>query len=176
MHSHNLSLLPPRTESDFFQLNSIIMSNDVQTFNTLPRTKLAASGLVTNDWIFTIRHVDIEPEADLLMLVNPGSRFSHCEGPVHLEQLSYKDKGGTVAYLLLKAFNSAMGNPDAPKLAPWKWVTNDLELAKAVEEALQVLGVLDELCVVGIADSRAKKVADEQWQDLIATIKRSVGN
>jgi hypothetical protein len=150
------------------------MSDDVKTFNKLPRTKLATSTVVANDWIFTIRHVDIEPEADLLMLVNPGSRFSHCEGPVHLDKLNYRDKGGVVAHLLLKAFNSAMGDPDAPKLAPWTWATNDAELAKEVEVALRILGVLDELCTVGIADTGAKKVADEQWHDLISTIKKSV--
>ncbi|KAF9464026.1 hypothetical protein BDZ94DRAFT_533392 [Collybia nuda] len=151
------------------------MSNDVQMFNTLPRTKLTTSKLVKNDWIFTIRHVDIDPEADLLMLVNPGSRFSHCEGPVHLENLSYEDKGGVVANLLIRAFNSAMGDPDAPKLAPWTWMTNDLTLAKAVEVALKALGVVGDLCAVELADLDARKVADEQWKDLICTIKRSVG-
>lgn len=136
---------------------------------------MAPSGLVPNTWIFTIRHVPLNPPGDLIMIVNPAARFIHCEGPVQLASLSPKEKATVITPLLLKAFNNGLGVEDGPRVSPWKWSSNDSDIAREVGLALKELGVKEELCVVSDATEKDKRVADEVWQDLFRTLTSSMG-
>ncbi|KAF8055438.1 hypothetical protein FPV67DRAFT_1541730 [Lyophyllum atratum] len=150
------------------------MSDLVSSFNALPRHAQTADK-VPNDWVFTVRHVPVSPEADLIMLVNPASLDSHCEGPVDLSKLNAHEYNGVVAHCLLRAFISGMGSDEEQrKVAPWTWKTTDEKLAKEVGDLLKMMGVRDELAGVGIVDEEVKKVVDAQWEDLLGTIQRSM--
>ncbi|GLB38122.1 hypothetical protein LshimejAT787_0411730 [Lyophyllum shimeji] len=150
------------------------MSDPVSAFNSLPRHARTFED-VPNDWIFTVRHVPVYPEADLIMLVNPTSRESRCEGPVELSKLMPRDYYGVIAQCLLSAFVSGLGTgEDRKKVAPWTWKTTEEKMAREVSGVLKALGVREELVDVGVADEEVKKVAEAQWRDVLGTLQRSV--
>ncbi|KAF5372687.1 hypothetical protein D9615_009874 [Tricholomella constricta] len=150
------------------------MSDLVSAFNSLPRSPQTVDK-ISNDWVFTIRHVPVSPEADLIMLVNPISLESHCEGPIDLSKLTPHDVNAVVADCLLKAFVSGMGSDDKQrKVAPWTWKTTEGKLAQEVGVVLKMMNVREELGNVGVVDIEVKKIVDTQWDDLLGTIQRSM--
>jgi len=150
----------------------------VSNFNSLPRTPLAPSGLVPNAWHFSIRYVPYAPPRDLLFLVELQSWFMHAEDsiqpPVSTDKsITYSEKAAKVVPLLLSSFNSAFGIKDparVPAVAPWSWMTNDAELAKAVEKELTKVGVREELCKVGVADTKEDEQCHEEWCKYVGTL------
>lgn len=156
------------------------ITNLVREFNTLPRRHTAPSGLVPNKWIFGLHVVPIPPSGYLLFILNPGSQMIHGEGPLPIETrplntAERKDRARKVAILLLKAFVSKLGMPDAPfKFAPWEWVCEDTQLASAVAEALRALGVRNELCTVGVATDQEKNLAAERFAEFLESLVRTM--
>ncbi|KAG6831971.1 hypothetical protein H0H87_003306 [Tephrocybe sp. NHM501043] len=150
------------------------MAELVAAFSALFRQE-TIEGNIPNDWVFTVRHVPITPEADLIMLVNPTSLESHCEGPVDLSKVSGKQYTGTIVHCILNAFVSGMGSEDPNrKVAPWTWKTTDEKLARDISEYFAALNLKQEIQVVGLVDEKVKKIVDAQWEDLLGTIQRSV--
>ena len=149
------------------------MASEVQTFNSLPRQKLAPSGAVPNHWHFSIRHVPLEPPGDLLFILNPKARYVHVEGPATILSLkSPTAQAQVVAPLLLKAFNHGLGSDsEAPKIAPWTWSTTDPELARALEARLKDLGVREDVRKVGTSNAEENKVAGEEWESFMDQLK-----
>jgi len=150
------------------------MSDPVSAFNSLPR-HIQTSDSVPNHWVFTVRHVPVHPEAELIMVVNPTSLESHCEGPVDLSKLIPRDYNGVVVQCLLGAFVSGMGSGERQRMvAPWTWKTTEEKLAREVSALLRELGVREELAEVGVVDGEVKRIVDAQWEDLLGTIRRSM--
>ncbi|KAG5641811.1 hypothetical protein DXG03_004153 [Asterophora parasitica] len=150
------------------------MSDLVSDFNSLARLS-HISDKIPNDWVFTVRHVPVEPEADLIMLVNPTTLESHCEGPIDLSKLDSRDVSAVISHCLLKAFVTGMGSGDQQqKIAPWTLKTTDAKLAREVQEVMVVMGVKEDRREIGVADDKVKKLVDGQWEDLLGTIQRSM--
>ncbi|PVH84869.1 hypothetical protein DL98DRAFT_610408 [Cadophora sp. DSE1049] len=108
----------------------------VRGFNALPRSSKNPSGLTDNYRQFSMHHVSVEPSGDLLHFTNPGSHFTHAEGPAQIPvHKSASERADTVLPMMLKTFTSSMtkstGNPSAKPYAPWSWGTDDVDLAKA---------------------------------------------
>ncbi|KAG6906942.1 putative NRPS-like protein biosynthetic cluster [Tephrocybe rancida] len=150
------------------------MSDITSAFNALPRQQLI-DGNIANEWVFTVRHVPVSPEADLIMLVNPTSLESHCEGPIDLSKLSGQEYTGVVAHCIMNAFVSGLGsNETRRKVAPWTWKTTDEKLAREVGELLKAMNITKDIQVVGVVEEKTKKIVDAQWEDLLGTIQRSM--
>ncbi|KAG5638427.1 hypothetical protein H0H81_012758 [Sphagnurus paluster] len=150
------------------------MTDPIAAFNSLPRNS-HTSDKYPNDWVFTVRHVPISPEADLIMLVNPITLESHCEGPVDLLKLSPHDYNGVIAHCLLRAFVSGMGSEAKERMvAPWTWKTTEAKLARELGHLFKAMNVREELADVRVADAGVKEIVDGQWEDLLGTIQRSM--
>lgn len=153
-------------------------SIEVAKFNSLPRQKMAPSGMVANDWVFDVFHVDLSPPGDLLMLVNPGSRYVHMEGPDGgLSKADMSEKAQSTAKLLIKAFNGGMGmdDPDIPPRAPLTWSTSNSAFAKAVGGSLADMGVKAELQNISVAGKEDMAILSEAWSDLYKQVRAMVG-
>jgi MYND finger len=152
----------------------------VQAFNNLPRSPKSRSGLVNNHWQFAVQHVPISPPGDLVHLVNPESRFTYNVGPAQILSCpSVAAQADVVLPLLLKAFIDSMGmklhDPSASPFAPWSWGTGDEELAKALEERLNSVGVRKELCRIKVGDEEKINIEQEEWTKFLGTLKEMVG-
>ncbi|EKD20833.1 uncharacterized protein L3040_000938 [Drepanopeziza brunnea f. sp. 'multigermtubi'] len=149
----------------------------VRAFNALPRSPKTPSGLVDNHWYFAIRRVPLEPPGDLLHVVNPGSRYNSTEGPTQI--LSYKslaERADIVLPMLLRVFMYSMSNPhQAQTFAPWSWGTDDVDLAKALEQRLKLAGVCKELCVIKVGDEASSKIEQEIWDRLLDELIKKSG-
>jgi hypothetical protein len=148
----------------------------VRVFNSLPRRPLTQSGLVENHWHFAIQHVGLNPPGDLLHIMNPGSRFNHCEGPAQiLSCSSVSQQADLVLPMLLEGFNNAMNTklqiPQSEPFAPWSWGTGDKRLAEALEQRLRSAGVREELCTIRVGDQEAMRIEQEEWEGLLAALK-----
>jgi hypothetical protein len=173
----NLPPVPTLTETE--------ISGLVQEFNSLPRRHIVPSGPEPNKWLFGLHVVPIPPSGYILFLLNPASRMIHGEGPLPIESRpltpeEQRDRGRTVAILLLKSFISKLGRAEAPeyyKVAPWEWAAEDSLLATTVSSALRELGVRSELCDVGVATGPEKTAATECFagflQNLVRTMRRA---
>lgn len=146
------------------------ITSTVATFNQLPRNPLSPSGLVSNHWHFSVRHVTLSPPGLMLQIVNPASGYVHVEGPVplQLQTASVEEKAIVWAALLLKVFAN---KPDLFHLRPWSWSTVDEALAHAISEKLREWGVRDGLHAVGIAGEEENKLADESWASIFARLQ-----
>ncbi|KII85248.1 hypothetical protein PLICRDRAFT_45442 [Plicaturopsis crispa FD-325 SS-3] len=154
----------------------------VDRFNNLPRNEKAPSGLVDNYWHFEIRHVPIPPPGDLLFIINPPSKYVHCEklpiasGETDMEKISM-----VVALGLLKGFVDSLGGNQfgntVPSYAPWRWSvkTQDAALGRAVERQLTLLGVRRELLNIGVTSASDAAVAEESWNGVYGGIRAAVG-
>jgi len=145
----------------------------VNKFNKLPRTPRAPSGLVDNHWTFCIRPVPLHPPGDVIFIINPGSRYTHLEGPMPgtFTTLPLPTKAKMIATFLVKAFAQGMDpDPRTPKLAPWSWATEDRELATSIGEALRLFEVRGECCTIGIATEVEKSVLKEEWPRFLNTL------
>lgn len=151
----------------------------VGAFNKLSRSPKTESGFVRNHWYFTIMHVPFKPSGDLLHLINPGSRYTHTEGPAQILSLESKaTQAQIILPLLLKAFVTSMGNSDDPNfkpLAPWSWGTENEELAKALEKQLQSSGVRDELCTIEVGNKEHRAIQLEVWTNLFYALQQQFG-
>lgn len=148
------------------------MNSVVEAFNSLPRQELTPSGVVSNHWHFSVRHVPLDPPGDLLFILNPGARYIHVEGPAPILSMPISAQARIIVPLLLKAFNDGLGNSSsATKLAPWTWSTTSSELARAVESRLLELGVMGEVAKVGSGDTEEEKVASEEWERFMNQLK-----
>jgi hypothetical protein len=149
------------------------MGSAVQTFNSLPREQSAPSGIVSNHWHFSIRHVPLEPPGDLVFVLNPEARYIHVEGPRTILALpTATAQAEVIAPLLLKAFNEGLGTPPAtPKLAPWTWSTTTQELATAVGAKLKDMGVRQDLIQIGHGNAMEEQIAVEEWERFMGQLK-----
>jgi hypothetical protein len=151
----------------------------VQEFNKLPRSPKTPSGLVDDHWQFAVRHVPLEPPGDMLHLANPGSRFTHSEGPAQiLSAQSATDRADIVLPLLLKAFVNNMGIRNDPRVtprAPWSWGTGDDELAQALEQKLKAVGVRNELCEIKVGDQKSMEIEQEVWTQFLDRLIATAG-
>jgi hypothetical protein len=90
----------------------------VRTFDKLPRSPKTPSGLVDDHWHIAIRHVPLEPPGDLLHLVNPGSQYTHSEGPAQILSVEpATSRADVVLPMLLRSFVNNMGERD-PRVTP----------------------------------------------------------
>lgn len=138
----------------------------IKAFNGLPRSQKTPSGLVDNHWQFAVQHVTLNPPGDLVHLVNPDSRFVHCEGPAQiLSCTSAIAQADIVLPMLLKAFVTKLGiaDPQVPSYGPWSWGTNDDKLATALEERMKAAGVREELCTIEVGDEKKIAIQQEEW-------------
>ena len=92
-----------------------------------------------NDWHFSIRGT---PPADVLWIVNPGSRFVHVASvaapPELWAALDAEGRAALITPMLLNTFVSRMERPDGKHVpsfkAPWRWATNNAAVATEVEK------------------------------------------
>ncbi|KAI9926370.1 hypothetical protein ASPWEDRAFT_176660 [Aspergillus wentii DTO 134E9] len=158
------------------------MEAAAEAFNKVPRVAKTPTGL-PNHWFFSVRHVPLNPPGDLVHLVHPPSRLVHVEGPRQIGSLPSPDvKADAVVPLLLKAFITGTSTgPDGKPLAgvkptvPWTWGTNDVVLAKAVEDKLKSIGVREELCVVQTGNKEHEKISDECWSGFLSELTKQAG-
>ena len=146
----------------------------VRTFNKLPRSPKTPSGLVDDHWHIAIRHVPLEPPGDLLHLVNPGSRYTHSEGPTQILSVEpATSRADVVLPMLLRSFVNNMGerDPRVTPRGPWSWGTGDEKLAKALEEKLKAAGVRNELCMIKVGDAKDMVIEEEVWARVFDGLK-----
>ncbi|KAK1595345.1 uncharacterized protein LY79DRAFT_547449 [Colletotrichum navitas] len=149
------------------------MENTVRSFNALSRERTTPSGL-PNLWAFGVRHVPIEPEGDLVVVVHPPSRYLLSAGPAQILSLpSAPAKAKALVPLLLDAFLSgnsssgALSHTSEPFFAPWSWYIDDPKLVPAIERELRLLGVEGALCRVKECSAKAKAILEECWLTLL---------
>lgn len=155
----------------------------VRQFNALRRTPSAPSGYCANKWLFGLHLVPLPPPGNLLFLVNPGSRYVHCEGPLPADQqplnpTQLNERAHEVAVLLLKAFVSGLGAPEVParsRLGPWELACEDPRLGAAVSRVLRSLGVRSEVCGILDATEEEKRIAQEEFQSFMMTLVQTAG-
>ncbi|PWN50966.1 hypothetical protein IE53DRAFT_71889 [Violaceomyces palustris] len=155
-----------------------------ESFNRLPRLENSPSGKVNNEWIFSVRKVDIEPPGLVLHMTNTPSRYTHVEKlPVDHTAFSSPSKLGLpIALCLMKSFVEGLGtshslpNERIRPYAPWKWGVGpqDSVLAKEVEKWLKSLKVREELSKVQVFGEDDKKVEDQVWEDFFKTLKSAI--
>jgi hypothetical protein len=157
----------------------------VKIFNTLPRKPLSPSGL-PNHWHFDLRYIPLDPTpSHLLFLVQLDSSYIHSERlpldtPSTTSGLAYFPETGAeaapeIAKALIRSFAHNFGlqkfepNPP-PAFAPWKFTTEDPQLAIAVADEFKKIGVRDELCKVHVVKGKplvdAQKAFDGFWKSL----------
>ncbi|KAF2398897.1 hypothetical protein EJ06DRAFT_544006 [Trichodelitschia bisporula] len=125
------------------------MEEKVLRFNNLPRPNTSPTGL-PNHWVFGVCHVDLEPQGDLVIAVNPKSSFLKQAGPAQILKLgTAAEKAEATISCLLDAFIKADAT-NSPTFAPWTWSTLDSVTAQAVQDALKKHGVKSEICRVGV--------------------------
>jgi MYND finger len=159
------------------------MDSIVAAFNQLPRPKQIPSGPVPNHWYFTIRHVPLDPPADIVQIIHPQSRFQHSGGPTQINSLSsLRERVNVIIPLLLEEFikgldRDPLGNPtpNSNGLAPWTWSTKDAELARALEARMKQLGVKKELCVIKASTQEDEDIANESWSHLVGQMMGMMG-
>jgi len=158
----------------------VMDTNQVYTFNKLPRKRLTPSGAVPNHWHFSVCHVPISPPGDVLFLLNPAARFVHVAGrlPSASDTETSKLRVVILAISLLMAFNRDMGNAPQTEMPPtgrpWSWATNDAQLAGAVGEALSSMGVEGPLVHVQVSGVEENGIADEEWRNFLRTLEQTV--
>lgn len=150
------------------------MDTIISRFNSLPRKELSPSGIVKNHWHFSIRRVPLEPEGDVLFIVNPESHFVHTEGQIPPPQPGESEEARAVAlaFLLVKAFASGLGGSTPGGTTeeslsigrPWSWNTSTEEEARKMQAALSTLGINEECKHVGTASEEENRTANEDWQ------------
>jgi hypothetical protein len=146
------------------------MEAKVRAFNNLPRSKKVPSGLVPNHWVFGVCHVDLHPPGDLVLAVNPPSRYLIRGGPAQILSLpTTHEKAKAAIPYLLDAFVEPTG-PSVPTFAPWTWSTLDPDMAQAIEDGLKQHGVKSALCKVGICTAEERDILEEARDTLISEL------
>ena len=148
----------------------------ITNFNALPRPTRAPSGLVPNHWNISIRHVALSPPGDLVLLVQPDSRFVHSEGPIQIVEgqtpghvLNPKSliTLQTIARLIMKSFVEGLGATSVNQAsAPWSWATNDVNFARRIVKVMTDMGVREDLLNMKMAGKDELASCDEAWDSL----------
>jgi hypothetical protein len=152
------------------------MEQKVRSFNQLSRPSKAPSGLVPNHWVFGVCHVDLHPPGDLVLAVNPQSRYLQQAGPAQILSLtSAPAKAEAIIPCLLDAFMGGQQPTDhPPPFAPWTWSTLDAETAEAVQEGLRNHGVRPELCEVGVCSAEERDILEETRASLFEQLMQNM--
>ncbi|GAB1312837.1 hypothetical protein MFIFM68171_03047 [Madurella fahalii] len=149
------------------------MDDRVRAFNNIPRPKKTPSGL-PNHWVFGVCHVDLTPPGDLVLAIQPKSRFLKRGGPGQILSLATAhDKAEALIPYLLDAFIEPAG-PDDQLATPWTWSTLDQELAQAVQDSLRTHGVKPELCQVSICTAQEREILEEGRDSIFKVLLQSV--
>lgn len=163
----------------------------VKKFNALPRSKLAPSGMVDNEWHFDLRFISIQPPSHMLFLFQPRSHYRHMENlPVGSMQpgdglLFFPESGKEAAPQTAKAIMHSFVHQSGvgmfqkdvpPTFAPWTLTTEYSTLGQAVGEELKRIGVVHrDLWTIGTATAKVLKDADTDFRETYAGIKESIG-
>jgi hypothetical protein len=123
--------------------------------------------------------VPLEPPGDLVVAVNPQSRYQLTAGPFETTTtLSTKDKAEKMLPYLLQAFvkevQDASGQTLAEAKAPWSWSTDDAALAAALEHLFAQHGFPEELRAVQVCSEDEKNIANTCWDELLGRLVESV--
>ncbi|KAI4520163.1 hypothetical protein K525DRAFT_204344 [Schizophyllum commune Loenen D] len=161
----------------------------VDKFNKLPHKRLAPSGKVPNEYHFDIRYVAMEPPSHVMLLFQPESKYIHIERlPAGLPSGSSgieffpetaEQAAPTIAQAILHSFTANVDkqakafDPSAvPPQAPWKLMTEDPDLARAIGKELRSLGVrVTELHTISISPKKVVRDAQEAFNKLFAMIR-----
>ncbi|KAF3933998.1 hypothetical protein ABW19_dt0209913 [Dactylella cylindrospora] len=152
----------------------------VEAFNSLPRSRCLPSGVPSNTWHFSIRHIPLDPPGDVLFIVNTASRFLHTEGPIQYpsspdpNKSDLETRAKAIVPFLLRTFSNRFNINDqqVPAFAPWTWITCDGEFAELVEKELRAAGVREDLCAVGLGSRRENEEAQEDWCKFVGALTR----
>lgn len=149
---------------------------------------MAPSGRVPNTWHFDVRYVAMEPPSHIMLLCQPESSY------LHMERLPYglgtrtsgieffpetaEQAAPVVVQAILQSFIKnldahTMGHdPNArPATAPWKLMTEEPALARAVGEEMRRLGVRGaELLSVSVSSKKIVDGAQEAFEGLFRMI------
>ena len=154
----------------------------------MPQPRLSPSGL-PNHWHFDLRYIALEPTpSHVLFLVQLDSGYVHSEclplgiSPRESGIPFFPESGIEAAPEVSKALLHASVNgfgthrfePNPPPLfSPWKFTTEDPDLAKAVREEFKKIGVRDQLCNINVLKGKALEIAhtafDAFWKGLGVT-------
>ncbi|KAK2050621.1 hypothetical protein LZ31DRAFT_547905 [Colletotrichum somersetense] len=152
------------------------MEHTVRSFKSLSRKRTTPTGL-PNHWVFGLRHVPIDPEGDLVVVVHPLSRYLLSAGPAQILSLpGASDKAKALVPLLLDAFlkgNSSSGALSTSEtfFAPWSWEVDDPELASAISQELKQLGIEGVLGHVEACSAGDRAILDESWHALLERLR-----
>lgn len=153
----------------------------VESFNALPQPRLTPSGL-PNHWHFDLRYISLDPTpSHVLFLVQLDSGYIHNErlplgiSPRETGIAFFPESGIEAAPEVTKALLHAFVNGFGFKqFSPWKFTTEDPDLAKAVREEFRKIGVRGQLCNINVIKGKALEIAhtafDGFWQGLKAQI------
>ncbi|KAL8843498.1 MAG: hypothetical protein Q9170_000002 [Blastenia crenularia] len=146
----------------------------ISNFNALPRPSTAPSGLVPNHWNISIRHVELSPPGDLVVLVQPPSDYVHAEGPIqtvegqapgHLLNPKSLVTLQTIARLVMKAFVEGMDAPGSVSaFAPLAWATDDANFARRIRKVMTDMGVRTDSLSMVVAGTDELRTCDEAWK------------
>jgi len=86
---------------------------------------------------------------------------------------------------MLKSFTERLGIMKSPltreekektaSYGPWSWsVDGDEKLRKELERELKKMGVLGELCEVGLSNGEERKVVDAAWKRFFQVLRQGV--
>ncbi|OHE97096.1 hypothetical protein CORC01_07537 [Colletotrichum orchidophilum] len=143
-----------------------MMERAVREFKALRRPKTTPTGL-DNNWVFGVRHVDLNPPGDLVLAVHPISSYLLQAGPAQiLSQPTARDRAKAVVPLLLQAFSNGRPGTDLPTFAPWSWSTDSPELAATIGPELAAAGIAGGLQKVTVCSAADKAILDEAWSDV----------
>jgi len=157
-------------------IKPIAMDVDIDLFNSLPRPERAPSGLIDNDWHFSIRHVALEPPGDMIVVTNIPSRYTAVRGPVRLPtNHSEHELWIARARHLVNCFLTQLPGDITRVTRPWQWKTTDQETATKMEMALTSIGVQAPLNNVHVANSIANARANESWAEVLSGLYNRVG-
>lgn len=120
----------------------------------------------------------LEPPGDLVVAVNPQSRFQLTAGPFQLPTTSTaKEKAEKMLPYLLQVFINEVQGPTGSMMeakAPWSWSTADAALAAALKPLFVQHGFPEELRGVEVCTEDEKVIANECWDELLGRLVESV--
>ncbi len=158
----------------------------VEAFNKLDRSIVPETFPMPNYYVFGVQHISWLASGDI---ITPKHAFFpqhiHITGTTPIEVLSKNtpaEKARALVPWLLKAIlkcgvnkhclPSTFGDPKVNHVvkngpaAPGKWVCVDAELAAALEPELRGAGVMEELCIVGVA-TKMDKIELYSWRPFL---------
>ncbi|KAF6828540.1 hypothetical protein CMUS01_08537 [Colletotrichum musicola] len=156
------------------------MEDLVKSFNLLRRPETSPTGL-PNHYVFGVRQIPLDQPVDMVLAVNPQSRFLFTDGSDKILSLSsVSERAEVVIRLLLEMFIKGIDTENTlvtkeEPWAAWTWDAEDRELAAAVEDGLRRHGVRNELCRVGTCSTEESQVLDESHTVLLEKFSEALG-